>query len=107
MSRRQFQTLRRARRTSQSRFLLLLFAGLHGRFRRLKTDSRVGTVTEGFIHRPAATAERERGFACEVVGIAVAVDQLDPTFGGFYTIRTVLADRNLDLGHGILLEESS
>ena len=70
-------TLRPERGTSQSTSLLLLFASLHGRFRGLKTDSRVGTVTEGFIHRPAATAERERGFACEVVRITVAVDQLD------------------------------
>src|SRR5512146_1138095 len=46
-------------------------------FGRLETDLRVRAVTKRLIDAAAATAERERPFACQVILVAIGVEQLD------------------------------
>jgi hypothetical protein len=77
---------------------------LHRSLSRLKSDLAVGTVTEGLVHRSAATAERKRGLTSEVVLGSIGVDQLHHSVGIFYAKRAVGTNCDLHLRHGASME---
>jgi hypothetical protein len=68
-------------------------------FGALEADAAVGAIAEGFVDRTAATAERERGLAGEVVWGAVGVNEFDGTFWSFHAEWAIGTYCDFDLSH--------
>ena len=64
--------------------LLVFFRSSHGRLGGLEADFGVGSVAKRFIDRSAAAAEREGGFAGQVVWVAIGIDEFDRAFRSLY-----------------------
>src|SRR5208337_694021 len=90
----------RESRTISPRLRLRAALGLlHCQFRALESDAAVGSVAEGLIDRPAATAERKCGLAGEVEMVAVDVHQFDSALGSFDAERAIGPNGDLHLSH--------
>jgi hypothetical protein len=57
------------------------------------------SVAERLIDGTATAAERERGFAGEIVRSSVDVDEFDGTFGRFHPIWAIGTDGDFNLSH--------
>ena len=69
----------------------------------MEADFGVSSVTKRFSDRPAAAAERKRGFSGQIVLVAVGVDEFKRAFRSFYAVGTVSSHGDLDLRHVCLL----
>src|SRR5579862_4945043 len=56
---------------------LALFDLAHGQFGGLKAQAAVRAVAEGLVDRAAAPAQRYAGLACQIVLVALGVDEFD------------------------------
>src|SRR5271167_2720768 len=70
-----------------------------GSFGSLEPDARMGTVTEGLVHRAATAAKRKRHLAGQVIWLAIWVHQLNRALGSLHAVRPVLAARDFHLCH--------
>src|SRR5215467_6733530 len=79
--------------------LCATFGFLDRQFSALETDSAMRSIAKRFVDGTAAAAKRKRSLACEVVGGAIRVHQINRAFGSFHSIGTIRPDSDLYLSH--------
>src|SRR5271165_788449 len=72
---------------------------LDGKFCALEADAAVRAITERFVDRTAAAAERKSRFAGEIVGGSIRIHQFHRSLRSLYAKWAIRADGDFHLSH--------